>query len=295
MPELPEVETIINDLNKKVLDLEIKNIQIKKPKIVKNSNKKFVDFLLANKFKKIVRRGKLIIFSFNDKDEFMLVHLRMTGQLIYKYQSSQGGRKRDKIIAGGHSQEKTLDNLPNKYTHVIFTFKNKTQLMYNDLRQFGYLQLVDKKELDEILNKFGYEPLEKEFNLRNFKKLTKGSKRNIKAFLLDQSLIAGIGNIYADEVLFASSVHPKRSVDTLSDNEQKKIHSNIKKILRKAVRYRGTTFNDYLDADGNKGGFGKMLKIYGRNGKACLECGSIIKKTKVAGRGTRHCRKCQPK
>ncbi len=265
MPELPEVETIINDLNKKVINLEIKDIQINKNNIVRNSNKKFVDFLLSNKFKKITRRGKLIIFHFNDSDRFMLVHLRMTGQLIYKYQSSQGGRKRNKIIAGGHSQEKTLDNLPNKYTHVIFTFKNKTQLMYNDLRQFGYLQLVDKKELDQVLSKFGYEPLEAKFNLRNFKKLIKGSKRNIKAFLLDQSLIAGIGNIYADEVLFASNVHPKRSVDTLSDDEQKKIHNNIKKILKKAVQYRGTTFNDYRDADGNKGGFEKKLKIYGRD------------------------------
>ncbi len=299
MPELPEVETIVNDLNKKIINRKIENVQIKLARLIKNRKKNFLDFVIGNKFTKISRRGKLIIFyfktplSFSRKREssnnklFMLIHLKMTGQLIYK--------NKNKIIAGGHSQDKTLDNLPNKYTHVIFDFSDRSQLLHNDLRQFGYLKLVNKKELDKILNKFGYEPLEPDFTFVNFKKLIKNRRKNVKAFLLDQSLVAGIGNIYADEVLFASGVHPERSVDDLRIEEIKKIYINIKRILKKAIKYRGTTFNDYRDADGNKGSFVKMLKVYGRDGEKCLVCGTIIKKIKAAGRGTRYCAKCQVK
>ncbi len=286
MPELPEVETIINDLNKKVVGVEIESVQLPLEKIVKNKKKYFLDFLVGNKIKKIGRRGKLIIFYFfNPSNQYMLVHLKMTGQLIYK--------NKDVIIAGGHSQDKTLDNLPNKYTHVIFNFKNNTHLFYNDLRQFGYLKLVNKGELEIALNKFGYEPLEKDFTFKNFKVITSRTKKNIKAFLLDQSFIAGIGNIYADEILFASNVIPIRTVNTLTEIELKDIYLNTKKILKRAVKYRGTTFNDYRDVDGNRGSFEKMLKVYGRDGQKCVKCSSIIKKIKVAGRGTRYCEKCQ--
>ncbi len=285
MPELPEVETIVSDLNKKIVGLEIKSVQIRLPKIVKNKEKNFIEFLVGNKFTRVGRRGKLVIFYFRDLNKYLLVHLKMTGQLIYK--------NRNKIIAGGHSQEKTLDDLPNKYTHVIITFRNGVELLYNDVRQFGYLKLVDKKELDKIFKKFGQEPLGEEFTLLSFKKIIKRRKKNIKALLFDQSLVAGIGNIYADEILFASGVDPRRGVDTLSDGEVKKIYSNTKKILKKAIKYRGTTFNDYRDAEGNKGGFVEMLKVYGRDGEKCFKCKKEIKKIKVAGRGTRYCEKCQ--
>ena len=301
MPELPEVETIVRDLREKIVGKKIKKVQVVLPKIVKNSKKYFVDFLTGNKFLAIERRGKLIIFKtarFNLADnkksdkKIMLVHLKMTGQLIWQKKSKN---QKIKTIAGGHDQKNTIENLPNKYSHLVFNFSDGSQLFYNDLRQFGYVKLVNEKELVKILDKFGYEPLKNTFTLNNFQNLIQGRKKNVKAFLLDQSLVAGLGNIYVDEVLFASRVLPQRTIDTLNEKEIKSIFKNIKKILQKAVDNRGTTFNNYRDAEGRKGGFMKLLKVYGRENKKCLRkgCVGIIKKNKTAGRGTHFCSICQ--
>lgn len=287
MPELPEVETIVRDLQRKIKGKKIKEVKVNLPKIVKNSKKIFVDFLVGRKIKKVSRRGKLIMINFIDSEKTLLIHFKMTGQLIFQ--------QKGKIIAGGHSQKGRLDDLPNKYTHIIFTFQDKSQLFYNDLRQFGCLKLVSPAQLTKVLMKFGYEPLNFDFSLENFEKMVKNKKKNVKAFLLDQSLIAGIGNIYADEILFASCVRPQKNIDTLNNKEIKLIFKNIKKILQRAIDFRGTTFNNYRNADGKKGGFKKLLKVYGRENKKCVRrnCSGIIKKTKTAGRGTHFCSICQ--
>ncbi len=284
MPELPEIETIKNDLNQKILNKKIVQIDIRLPKIVKSPLSRFKTTLKNQTFKRVGRRGKLMILEINN-DLFLLIHLRMTGQLIYQ--------EKNGIIAGGHSDAKLDFNLPGKHTHLFFTFDDKSQLFFNDLRQFGYAQLVNKKELAPILLKFGVEPLEKEFTLNKLQELLKNKKRNIKAFLLDQSIIAGIGNIYADEILFASSVSPLRRTDTLTAKEISNIHTNTKKILQKAIKYRGTTFNNYVDSEGKKGSFLNFLQVYQRANKPCLKCKNLIQKTKVAGRGTSFCQKCQ--
>lgn len=217
----------------------------------------------------------------------------MTGQLIYQ----KGGE----IVAGGHSEggrDETLprlcDDLPNKHTHIIFYFSDKSKLFFNDLRRFGVVKIVDKKELENIINDFGEEPLKKSFSLKVFKDIAKNKKGNIKAFLLNQKHIAGIGNIYADEILFEAGILPSREINSLEREEIKKLYQAIKKILKKAVEYRGTTFNNYLDASGKEGGFLKFLKVYGREKEKCKKCKkSVIRKTKIAGRGTRYCGKCQ--
>jgi len=285
MPELPEVETIKTDLEKALINVKITDLKIYLPKIIKTNLTTFKKTLKNNYFKKIKRRGKLIIISLKEKDKFLLIHLKMTGQLIYQ--------KKEKIIAGGHNEENFELLFPGKHTHLFFTFADNSKLYFNDLRQFGYLKLVNQQELDLILSSYGLEPLAPDFNLKKLKSLLKNKKRNIKAFLLDQKIIAGIGNIYADEILFASKILPLRSTDTLQEEEVLRLFKNIKLILKKAVQYRGTTFNNFVDANGQKGNFLKKLKIYQKEKEPCLKCGSKIQKEKIAGRGTRFCPLCQ--
>ncbi len=283
MPELPEVETIVRDLNKKILGKKIKEIIITPRGTVRGSVKGFISTIRNNNFKKVKRRGKLLIFELSLKNKFLLIHLRMTGQLIYRSNKS--------IIVGGHDCN---DNCFDKYSCIVFKFEDKGELIFNDLRRFGVVSVINKEELDDYLSKFGIEPLGKEFTFSEFKKILNYKKRNIKAFLLNQKYIAGIGNIYADEILFKALISPRRKVDTIKQEEARRLFLAIKKILKKAVKERGTTFNNYVDASGNKGGFLKSLKVYQRENKICTRCKkNKIEKIKVAGRGTRHCKRCQ--
>ena len=241
MPELPEVQTIVDDLNKIILNKKIKKVDIILSKIVKGSNKSFINVLEKNSFQNINRRGKFIILSLTD-NKFLIIHLRMTGQIIYVQNSN--------LVAGGHSYKNNNFNLPNKQTHLIITFNDNSQLFYNDQRQFGFLEIVSQKEVNGLENRLGVEPLSSKFTLRFFKDLLKDKKRNIKAFLLDQKYIAGLGNIYVDESLFLAYILPKRLVNSLKEKEIKNLYQAIKKVLKQAVKYRGTTFNNYKDAYG---------------------------------------------
>lgn len=284
MPELPEVETIRRDLSDHLLNKEIKDVTIRLPKMAKNGVKDFTNFLLGHKFTAVQRRGKLLILDI-DNDLYLTCHLRMTGQLIYQDHGH--------ITAGGHSDPGFGPELFGNKSHIQITFTDHSKLYFNDMRQFGYMHIVNKQGLENVLEPFGLEPLEPEFTLEAFTEMLP-KKRNIKAFLLDQHYIAGIGNIYADETLFASGIHPTRTAGSLTTTEIQKLHHHIIRILKLAVEKRGTTFNDYVDGKGNKGSFLTLLHVYGRNGQPCLICGTTIEKTKVAGRGTRFCPKCQP-
>lgn len=284
MPELPEVETIKNDLNKKILNKKIKNVIVRKVRIVKGSTPRFKKDLKNNYITKIDRVGKLMIFSLRRGKKYLLVHLKMTGQLIYV--STAG------IVPGGHNYPK-IDKLPNKFSHIIFVFTNGSKLFYNDIRQFGYMKIINKEKLEDILSDFGPDPIRDKFTKKQFLEIIDNKKTNIKAFLMNQKNIAGIGNIYADEVLFDSKIRPSRRVDFLSKKEKEKIFLSIKKILKKAIEKRGTTFSNYVDSKGNKGNFTKFLKVYQRQGQKCYKCKNNIKKTKIAGRGTHYCSNCQ--
>ena len=284
MPELPEVETIINDLKQKVLNKKIVRLDLYLPRIIKNTPNYFKKIIINNSFKNISRVGKLIIIELSRKN-FLIVHLKMTGQLVYE--------EKNKIIAGGHSQNSPINNLPNKYTRVSFEFNDGARLFFNDMRTFGYLKIVSKNKLCKILLKYGDDPTAETFEFNKWYDKIKNRQTSIKAVLLNQSLAAGIGNIYADEILFHAGVKPARIARKLSGKEAEKIFKAIKLILKKAIKHRGTTFSDYVDADGNKGNFIKFLNVYGREGKQCKKCGGLIKKTKIAQRGTRYCPKCQ--
>jgi len=276
MPELPEVETIKNQLNKKIKGKKIIGIKIFLPKIIKAPLKNFRRAVLNSKISKIERRAKLIIISLSNSYS-LLIHLKMTGQLIYK-------------------NAKIKNNESQKYTHLIFYFKNRGQLIYNDLRQFGYIKLIKTAQAIKLLEKeYGPEPLDKKFLLDIFKKLLarKPGKKKIKQFLMDQKNIAGIGNIYADEILFFAGIMPTRKISTLSADENKKIYKNIKKILANAIKFRGSSVNDYLDSQGRAGEYHLRLKVYSRNSQPCKKCKTKIQKIKINGRGTHFCPKCQ--
>jgi formamidopyrimidine-DNA glycosylase len=312
MPELPEVETVRLGLEKRVVSKKILDIEILKPKLVKNTLGVFLGALVGNSFSEISRVGKLLIFKIKPgrkvgaskqknkkslEQKLLLVHLKMTGQLIYYDQKNfvvgghaNSAQEREKFVSG-----ETKDFCQKgKYTHIIFNFAGGGKLFFNDLRQFGYLKVVNEKELKKIKESFGIEPLTDGFTWENFLQIFKNRKTNIKALLLNQKVISGLGNIYVDEVLFASGVSPCRKADSLSEKEKKKIFENSEKIIARAVRYGGTTFSNFLNSEGKKGGFVKKLKIYGKEGEPCSKCeNEKIKKVKLAGRGTHFCPKCQ--
>lgn len=292
MPELPEVETVRRDLAVRSLNKKIKSVTVLNQKTVSPNPEDFIKILSGTFFIDILRRGKLLIFKLKRSNLYLLVHLKMTGQLIYIY--------KNKISAGGHSLSSESSNkaiggeLPNKHTRVIITFADTSKLFFNDLRKFGYMKIVNQAELDAlILKNYGPEPLTSDFILSEFITKLKTRRRNIKSVLLDQKIVTGLGNIYVDEVLFASGVRPMRLALSLTKSEVTKIYQEIRRILTLAIEHRGTTFSNYVDANGKKGNFSKLLKVYGRSKDKCVKCGRAIIKTKIAGRGTHYCAHCQ--
>ncbi len=296
MPELPEVETIRRDLIKVLIDKKIVDVQVINKTPVKEGVENFKKNLLNKKIKSIERIGKLMMLDLSDGN-FLLVHLKMTGQLIYRH-----GHK---IIEGGHNLPARPNDhlvgrvfkendLPTKYTWVMWKFNDGGQLYFNDMRKFGYLKIVDKKAKEKIVAKYGIEPLTKNFTLANFKKVLTKRKTSIKSVLLNQALIAGIGNIYADEVCFAAAIRPDSSVAKLSEVEIKKVFNVCESILKKAIAHKGTTFKDYVNAHGGKGNFSDYLQVYKRVGEKCLRCKKgIITSKKIGGRTSHYCPVCQ--
>jgi formamidopyrimidine-DNA glycosylase len=307
MPELPEVETIRQDLKRKILDHKIVDLKIFQNKSVNNEKEKFLTVVKGNSVRDIRRRGKLMIFDLKKGEESILVHLKMTGQLIYEkvvivrerphpalsLPRRGGGETKVEIIAGGHKLTEKDFDLPNQHTRVVLTFADGGKLFFNDLRRFGYMKLASPEKVGIALNKFGPEPLEKDFTWEYFQTLFKKRTAPVKAVLMNQELIAGIGNIYADEACFCAHVRPMRRANTLVGEEKKKLFVCIPKILRDAIKHRGTTFKDYMDTEGKKGNYTSFLRVYDRDGEKCLRCGEIIQKTKSAGRGTHYCPQCQ--
>ncbi|MAF80922.1 bifunctional DNA-formamidopyrimidine glycosylase/DNA-(apurinic or apyrimidinic site) lyase [bacterium] len=302
MPELPEVETIRADLDKVLRGQNIKRVQVGLPKIVGGAAKAFTTYLKGQKFGPVRRRGKLLLFTLQGSDKTILLHLKMTGQLIY--QSRRG------VIAGGHSWPPLRPStssalrgagaaeLPGKHTHIIFELGENNFLFFNDLRQFGYAKLADTKLRDAALAKFGVEPLGDEFTVDYLASVLRGRKTTLKQVLLDQTKIAGLGNIYVDEAAHYAGIKLTRRAGRLSQAEIKKLHRGIRHVLTQSLKHRGTTFNSFTDAAGRAGNYVSKLKVYGRAGKPCLrpacrQAGVIIKKAKVAGRGTHWCPTCQ--
>lgn len=300
MPELPEIETIKRDLEKKIVGKKITAVEIREKKMVYPNAKEFLTGLTGGKFTKIERRGKLLIFQLAT-GQFLLAHMKMTGQLVYRYGYKTVRGEQSRTIYGGHDVPKSVATLPNQFTRVIFKFKDNSVLYFNDMRKFGYLKLVSAEAKEKIIaTRFGPDAWSPKLDFKTFKKvLTAREKSRLKAVLMDQWSISGIGNIYADEICFMARLRPQRKIRTLSAEEVETLFKSVGKVLNHAIKHRGTTFGtrtaqNYVDSDGRHGNYLDFLKVYQRDGEQCLRCKkSVIQKDNTAGRGTRFCPVCQ--
>lgn len=291
MPELPEVETVKSGLAKYLPGKKIIGVEFDWPKSFPNSKATVDNFLIGAKVETIARRGKTLIIEL-DSGYSLLIHLKMTGQLVYRGSRQQFG--------AGHPNDSLVGGLPDRSTRVTFDLEDdagqRSQLYFNDQRKFGWVRLMPSIEVlnVDLLKKMGPEPLEPTTTTKVFRsRLMRRRGSGIKAVLLDQSVIAGIGNIYADESLWMSKIHPLTPVGRLSNAAITRLLSSIKQILRTSIDSGGSTDKNYVDADGRKGSYLQFAKVFRRQGQACERCGSEIIKTRVAGRGTHLCPKCQ--
>ena len=290
MPELPEVETIKLGLEKKIVGLKISKIQILSPKsFIGNPN-----LVRGKNILKVWRKGKYLGL---DLDEItLLIHLKMSGQLVY-----DNGKR----FIGGHPTADMVGKMPNSHTRVIFSFSDPlrprseasgSHLYFNDQRKFGWVRVVDSGQVtvDSSLKKLGPEPLEKEFSWQILKSnLLHHKSMPIKVAIMDQQVVSGVGNIYANEACFDAGLDPRTKVGNLTDAQFKKLHSGIIRALREGIKHGGSTRAHFVDAEGHKGYFLDYAFVYGRDKHPCKVCNTIIKKIQLGGRGTYFCPKCQ--
>lgn len=287
MPELPEVETVRLQLLRKVAGKEIESVEVFHSKSV-NHDETIEDKLRGKVIKSIDRVGKLMIFTFEDEENlFLLAHLKMTGQFFYVDSSGE-------VVGGGHTYTAAKkEEFPQRHSRVGFNFTDHTTLYFNDMRLFGYTKLANKDELLKAKSNFGPEPIHPEFDCEWFTKKLKLRKTPIKAALLNQAFIAGLGNIYVDEALWRAKVKPTRRADKLTKIESVELCKASGDVMNESISVGGTTFQSFVDTDGEHGNFKDYLQVFGQQGKPCPRCGETIKKIRCAGRGTHYCPGCQ--
>lgn len=271
MPELPEVETVRRGLEKLILGKKIASLDIRYPKMIKTDLDQFQKEVPGQEIQSMGRRGKYLLFYLTDK--VLISHLRMEGKYFY-YPGHVPGRK---------------------HAHIFIQFEDGGTLVYEDVRKFGTMELLAPELLDAyfVSKKLGPEPTKEDFDLEIFIGALKKSKKPIKSHLLDQTLVAGLGNIYVDEVLWRAKVPPSRLSNSLTAQEARKVHDETIKVLGKAVEKGGSTIRTYTNAFGEDGTMQDFHQVYDKAGQACSRCGSIIEKIQLGGRGTHFCPKCQ--
>lgn len=290
MPELPEVETIVNGLKQEVLNRTFVDIWADTPKLVKHpSSADFKKNILGRKILNIKRRGKNILFCL-DNNYVLLVHQKMTGHLMV----GEWVKEKTKWKAKGRGP--LAEDTMNTYLHFIFFLDNHRQIALSDVRKFAKIELWKKEELlkSKEFSSLGPEPLDPAFTFSKFKSLFQKKIGQIKLVLMDQKFIAGIGNIYASEILLEARIHPETRVERLNEKDLKNLYAAIQKILKKGIKARGASLSDFRDVHGNKGGFQKITKVYGREGADC-PCGGKVKRIVIGQRATFYCPKCQIK
>ena len=286
MPELPEVETVVSGLNRLILKKKITQVKHDWPKSFPNLEKDVNDFMIGAEISKVQRRGKAIIIKLNN-GWALVTHLRMTGQMVYRGEENWGA---------GHPNDDFLNDLPNKSTRVEIDFEDQTKLFFNDQRKFGYMKLLPEPEIEELpfFVKLGPEPLEDNFTVEIFKeRLLKKKNSLIKPTILDQSVIAGVGNIYADEALWRAKINPETRIKDFSNVDFKNLHESIRFVMNKSIEKGGSTDRNYVNADGSRGNYLEYAAVYHKNGQPCKRCGTEISKIRVGGRGTHFCENCQ--
>ncbi|MFA6077162.1 MAG: bifunctional DNA-formamidopyrimidine glycosylase/DNA-(apurinic or apyrimidinic site) lyase [Candidatus Paceibacterota bacterium] len=319
MPELPEVENLRQGLSRTIVSQKIRRVEIKKPKLVSGKGtlriaslkqkNKFIQGVAGEKFISVERRAKNLIFKLSH-GKIILAHLKMSGQFVYLPSHKATARRsktEEKIIggparnaysiavAGGHPIELSEKQLPNKHTHITFKLNHGT-LYYNDTRMFGYLLYypsIKDFEMENHFGNYGLEPLSKKFTSKYFFDALKNKKGKIKAVLMDQKIVTGLGNIYADESLFESRIRPDRSSSSISNTEAKKLHKAIIRIMKRAIKLGGSSVATYRLLDETRGNYAREHKVYGKAGKMCTNCGKPLEKTIIQTRTTIFCPNCQ--
>jgi formamidopyrimidine-DNA glycosylase len=287
MPELPEVETVRRGLEKLLLGRTIATITFDWPKGFPNAAEDVDRYAIGAHIEQIERRAKVLIIQLSSHYSFV-IHLKMTGQLVFRDGPIRFG--------AGHPNHSLVGDLPDKSTRVVFTFTDTSKLFFNDQRKFGWVRLLPTSEVPMMafLQKVGPEPLGSSFTASGFvQRIRRRPKSGIKAVLLDQSIIAGIGNIYADESLFAAKIHPATLVNKLTDRELENLYSVLRSVLLLSIEKGGSTDKNYVDAEGKRGSYLKFAQVFRREGQPCPRCGTVIQKLRVAGRGTHICPVCQ--
>mgnify|MGYP003582274502 CR=1 FL=1 len=286
MPELPEVETVARGLRRLIVGKNIVKVSHDNAKSFPNSLVEVNNFMVGANIGGVRRRAKVIIIDLDDSWS-LVAHLKMTGQMVYRGEENWGA---------GHPNDDFLAELPVRATRVQIEFSDGSKLFFNDQRKFGWMKLLPTAEIKNMpfFVKVGPEPLEDSFTLENFIDRFKRKKRSaIKAALLDQSVIAGVGNIYADESLWRAQIHPETRVESLDSSEFKRLYEAVRYVMNLSIEKGGSTARNYVNADGGKGNYLDYANVFRKEGSLCARCGSEIIKTRVAGRGTHICPVCQ--
>lgn len=287
MPELPEVETVRSGLARLLPGRTVASVEHDTPKSFPNTKSDVQQFLINAHVSEVRRRAKVLLIDLST-EYTLVVHLKMTGQLVFHSAEVHFG--------AGHPNDSLVRELPDKSTRVTLAFKDGSKLFFNDQRKFGWMRLLPTIEVPNIdfMKRVGPEPLEADFTWQLMRdRLLRRKSTNIKAALLDQSVIAGVGNIYADESLWGAKIHPSTLVKNLGDTQFKDLHRALIDVLTLSIEKGGSSNHTYVDAEGKKGSYMTFANVFRREGQACPRCGTIIEKTRVAGRGTHICPYCQ--
>lgn len=287
MPELPEVETVRRGLYELIIGRTFKTVTVHDaPKIFPNAPSDVEAFLLGAEVTNVRRRAKVLLIDLSS-GYTLVVHLKMTGQLVFV------GKER---FGAGHPTDSLIGTLPDRSTRVSLTFTDNSTLYFNDQRKFGWLKLVPTAEVPQLpfMQKVGPEPLEADFTATQFaERFTRRANTSIKAALLDQTVVAGVGNIYADESLWGAYIDPRRKVKDVSPQEFALLYTELRAVMNLAIEKGGSTDKNYVNTEGKRGSYMDFARVFRREGLACPRCGATVEKIKHAGRGTHFCPVCQ--
>jgi formamidopyrimidine-DNA glycosylase len=287
MPELPEVETVRRGLAGLLPGREVETVEHDTPKSFPNTPEDVEHFLVGAHALSVRRRAKVLLIDLSS-EYTLVIHLKMTGQLVFRSPKVNFG--------AGHPNDSLVNPLPDKSTRVELTFKDGSKLFFNDQRKFGWMRLMPTVEVPNIdfMKRVGPEPLEDNFTAEAFReRFLRRKNSNIKAALLDQTVIAGVGNIYADESLWGAKIHPSTLVKNVPKGKFSRLFTELRYVLNLAIEKGGSSDKNYVNAEGKRGNYLSFARVFRREGLACPRCGRVIEKTRVAGRGTHLCPYCQ--
>ncbi len=287
MPELPEVETVRAGLQILLPGKQIVSVWHDWSKSFPNTPEDVGQFLIGSKVVGVTRRAKVLLIELDSKYS-LVIHLKMTGQMVFRGQDASFG--------AGHPSNSLVGQLPDKSTRVTLEFKDESKLFFNDQRKFGWMRLLPTAEIPNIdfFKKVGPEPLTADFTWQEFRdRFKRRPNSSIKAALLDQTVVAGVGNIYADESLWGAKIHPSTLVKYVSDQQFKFLFQALRDVLQLSIDKGGSSDRNYVNAEGRKGNYLSFANVFRKQGQPCSRCSTIIIKTRVAGRGTHICPNCQ--